>query len=287
MKKKWERILAVLAAVGMSLTSLTMPTPPAPAVPTVYAKDQSYVPGDVNLDGGVSILDAAYAVQLAAESGVALEDTSLSADNADVDCSGQVDAVDADNIIQFCIDIATSIPWNDDMNVSKSSQKVALSIDKVELDVADVQAMGYKVPVTVRLTGAPDITSFEFGLTVPTSVKDVSAESDLSLFQSAAAGNVIWVADALSDPIKGDTDVFTLELTLPDTAAPGDTFAVTYLSQSPKNAAKSARWANRRTEFVDYDPRDDHYGHPQVHHDHHDHDHRGDLRGRRQQLGLL
>ena len=256
MKRLWERTIAALAAAGMSLMTFTAPLAGiAPAVPTVHAEDD-YLLGDVNSDGLVNVIDAASVLMDAAESGASaggqiLTDAQRAA--ADVDSSGQVDAVDADYILQYASSLGAGYPDPWDLvlpsSVTQSTETVDLYLDRLELDLADVKSMEYKVPLTLHVAQAPPVTCFEFGLSVADGVKDIAVTPSTVAPYSAVSKNTVWLAAAMTRALKGDADVLTLELTLPDTAAPGDTFEVEFLLRSN---GRTAFCSSRGGTNVDY-----------------------------------
>ena len=150
---------------------------------------------------------------------------------------------------------------------SAASNGITLDIDKVELTLAELQAMGNKVPVWINLTDNAGISSVEYGVTVDsritsyTVVNSSMVASALGLSESPSVsmevskdGDFSWLGFASGKMVPGKMKMVCYYVTIPDDAKPGDKYDIKYSKDNGAHlggtADKFEIWENRTLEDI-------------------------------------
>ena len=150
---------------------------------------------------------------------------------------------------------------------SAASNGITLDIDKVELTMAELQAMGNKVPVWFNLNDNAGISAVEYGVTVDsritsyTVVNSSMVASALGLSEAPSErmevskdGDFSWLGLASGKMIPGKMKMVCYYVTIPDDAKPGDKFDIKYSKDNGAHlggtADKFQIWENRTKEDI-------------------------------------
>ncbi len=129
---------------------------------------------------------------------------------------------------------------NDSTSSVQSSEKgdIHVSIEEVEISLSALQAQNYTVPVAVRLENNGGFTYSEWGAYVDErctfTADSIDAESLIlsEIYSINEEKNFIWNAWAATSDFTETGDILILHVTLPENAAAGERYSITYADWS-------------------------------------------------------
>lgn len=122
--------------------------------------------------------------------------------------------------------------------VSAVDPAVDVEIDSVSIEMEDLSTTGYTIPIYVSLTENPGVTAIEFGLkvdprcTAKVVTVDEQSPSIIPNLTYNQTDELIWFAWAAGSVMDATGSLVRVDVTLPDDAAAGDTFAVDYVGEA-------------------------------------------------------
>ncbi len=111
---------------------------------------------------------------------------------------------------------------------------IAIEIDRITLTMDELAALEYTVPIYVRLTENSGFNAAEFGVQIDERCilgKDIKW-LDYDDGYAAASDSMVWRTLAGSDDWCGPGTLLKLNLTLPEDAAVGDVYTISYCEQA-------------------------------------------------------
>ena len=130
---------------------------------------------------------------------------------------------------------------------------IHVTIESVEISLNDLKAQNYTVPVYVTLEENSGISYSEWGASFDERCSVVTNPDDEEVrFDTVCSINTekhfFWTAWSAASIREKPGKLLSLLVTLPEDAAPGDVYAITYAPVSQANMLHS--WANSETDWV-------------------------------------
>ena len=138
---------------------------------------------------------------------------------------------------------------------SASAEGATVEIDQVEIDLDELKAMNYEVPINIVLTENAGINAFAFGVGVEEGCSftvDMDVQEVMMAVEAAKSSDAefAWVNGANARTYKkSDMIICGIVVKVPETAAVGDQFDITYAAQDQEG--KKHIWGDTTTK-ADY-----------------------------------
>ncbi len=143
--------------------------------------------------------------------------------------------------------------------VNAETSDISLSIDRKEVSLSALQKSNYQVPVFIRISQKVNLNAIEFGVSVDERCRFEVINHDayaalfgenlnieMSYASSPGVNGFSWLTWMQSSVYyhEDSSNIALLLVTVPETAAVGDSYAIHYLEQSPINPQKKHLWFN-------------------------------------------